>query len=202
MPYERNRDLPENVRNVLPAEAQTVFRNVVNSTLEEFGEERAFRQAWGALRNQGWRKTPEGRWVKKANDDERFSGRFEVRKVDDEQGLVFGWASVAEEGGSLLFDHEDDGILPADLEKGAYGFVREARLATDGHDPATLGAGVLVESMFFSKEKQEILKIDVPVGWWVGFYVEDPELRKSLREGEGHRMFSIGGTGTRTEVAA
>lgn len=128
-----------------------------------------------------------------------FSARFEVKKAD-EQGLVFGWASVAENDGVLVVDEEGDVIEPAELEKGAYSFVKDARIASDTHRPETLGIGVLVESMFFSKEKQELLGIDLPVGWWVGFQVDDPALRKSIRESQGHRAFSIGGVGTAEEL--
>jgi len=202
MPYRRNADLPESVRNVLPAEAQSVFRNVFNATVGDVGEERAFRQAWGALRNQGWSKTREGRWVKKAVPEQiPFTARFEVAKVDEEQGLVFGWASIAEQGGTLVVEAEGDVIEPQELEKGAYGFVRNARVASDSHRSETVGVGVLVESMFFSKEKQEILGVDVPVGWWVGFQIDDPEMRHSIREEGGHQMFSIGGSGTAAGVS-
>ncbi len=205
MPYRRNAELPVGVRNALPPEAQTVFRRVFNATEGEFGETRAFKQAWGALRNQGWRKTPEGRWVKtekSADDRVEFSGRFDIAKIDEEQGLVFGWASIAEQNGTLVVDGDGDMIEPAELERGAYGFVKEARVASDRHRPESIGVGVLVESMFFSKEKQELLGVELPVGWWVGFQVDDPAMRQSLREEGGHRMFSIGGSGTAEEIAS
>lgn len=144
------------------------------------------------------------RWIE-AEPSDRFSVRFKVAKVEEEQGLVFGWASIAEEHGALVVDHEGDVIQPAELEKGAYRFVRDARVASDSHDPETIGVGVLVESMFFGKEKQEILGIDVPVGWWVGFEVQDEELRAQIREGQtssphGLSMFSIGGFGAGVEL--
>lgn len=127
---------------------------------------------------------------------------FELKKYDDERGQAFGWASVSEDaGGNLVFDGEEDAITPDELEKGAYAFVRNARVASDSHDPATIGVGTLIESMFFSKEKQELLGISVPVGWWVGFQIHDDDLRASLREEGGHSMFSIGGMGARKEIA-
>lgn len=200
MPYARNADLPAVVRNALPRAAQTIFRNVVNSALDrDFSEERAFRQAWGALRNAGWRRGDRGTWVKKMSEA-AFQARFKVAKVNEEQGLVFGWASVAEVDGNLIVDHEGDVIEPAELEKGVYRFVKDARIASDRHRPETLGVGVMVESMIFTKEKQEILGIDVPVGWWVGFQVDDPELRRSIRESEGHEAFSIGGLGAAEDL--
>ncbi len=64
MPYRSIDDLPEQVK-VLPVEAQRVFLKVFNDNVEEFGEERAFRIAWGAVK-QNWEKDEEtGRWVRK-----------------------------------------------------------------------------------------------------------------------------------------
>jgi hypothetical protein len=140
--------------------------------------------------------------AKKIEKGRPFRTNFAVKKYDEEQSNVFGWASVSQDsvGSALIFDHEGDGITPAELEKGAYGFVLEARQATDSHDPATLGVGDLIESMFFSVEKQQALGIDVPVGWWVGFHVRDEEMRKMIRDTGERAMFSIGGHAMRTEV--
>lgn len=132
-----------------------------------------------------------------------FRTSFQVRKIDDELGIVFGWASVSERSdGSLVFDGEDEAIFPDELEKAAYEFNLEARQATDSHDRATLGAGALVESMFFSKEKQEVLGIEgLPVGWWVGFRIEDEGMRQKIRDTGERAMFSIGGRSTRVMVS-
>lgn len=67
MPYARNGDLPEGVRNTLPVEAQTVWRTVFNQTEEKHGDEsRAAATAWTAVKN-GWEKTEDGEWVRKAD---------------------------------------------------------------------------------------------------------------------------------------
>jgi len=134
--------------------------------------------------------------------DQRVEVRatFDVRKTVGDK--VFGWASVNEDEGALVWDHEDDGILSQDLEPATYDFVKNARVATDSHDPETLGAAVLIESMFFSKDKQTALGIDLGrVGWWVGFQISDPELVAKVASGE-RLMFSIGGKARREDVAA
>jgi len=133
--------------------------------------------------------------------EQSFRTSFQVKKIDDELGIVFGWASVSEQAdGSLVFDHEGDAIFPEELEKAAYQFNLEARRATDSHDIETLGAGDLVESMVFTKDKQDQLGISVPVGWWVGFHVGDEDMRKQIRDTGERAMFSIGGTALRTEI--
>lgn len=123
---------------------------------------------------------------------------FEVRKVDEEQRLVFGWFSVVEKDGEPVVDREGDVILAEDLEKAAYGFVLKARVAGESH--MRVGVGDLVESVMFTKEKQEALGIDLGmVGWWGGFKVSDEEVWKAVRSGD-YPMFSIGGTGNRVPM--
>lgn len=74
MPFDANSELPDSVRGALTAEAQGIWRNAWNSGFAsaegsvQAREERAFRIAWGAVRNAGWIPNPddpEGKWVKK-----------------------------------------------------------------------------------------------------------------------------------------
>lgn len=124
--------------------------------------------------------------------------RFKVEKMNKEEQLVFGWFSVVEKGGAPLVDREGSVITPVELEKGAYGFVLNARIAGENH--IRKGVGDLVESIVFTKEKQELLGIDLgKVGWWGGFKVTDAGVWKAITEGD-YAMFSIGGKGTRVEV--
>lgn len=59
-------ELPASVRDPLPAAAQRQFMGVVNSALDGGSSEAsAFKQAWGALKNAGWRKGDGDKWVKK-----------------------------------------------------------------------------------------------------------------------------------------
>lgn len=73
MPYEKNAELPESVRNVLPAEAQTTFRKIVNNALDQYegDESRAFATAWSGLRKAGWTKGKDGKWHKQDEDVEK-----------------------------------------------------------------------------------------------------------------------------------
>lgn len=66
MPYARNSDLPANVKNVLPGSAQSIWRNVFNSTEENGDSENASRQqAWGAVKNAGYKRNADtGKWTK------------------------------------------------------------------------------------------------------------------------------------------
>ncbi|MDJ0390111.1 ChaB family protein [Roseomonas sp. E05] len=67
MPYRSNRDLPENLRRILPEHAQDIYRAAFNHAwagLERAEDEAAARRiAWGAVK-RSFRKV-EGRWVPK-----------------------------------------------------------------------------------------------------------------------------------------
>lgn len=210
MPYERNADLPAAVRRVLPEEAQTIFRRILNNALEQYegDEARAFATAWAGLRRAGWQRGQDGKWHKVEKRAAEPSPRREWRvpvniaKMDDDQQLVFGWLSVSQdEQGRLVVDHQGDIIEPDELERMAYDFVLEARRAGEMHKRWE-GVGRLVESMVFTRDKQEALGIPpgiLPVGWWVGFKIDDPDVWAKVKSGE-YRAFSIGGTGIREEV--
>ena len=72
MPYQTNHDLPESVRDHLPAHAQDIYRAAFNNAWEEYGhdEPRAHRVAWGAVERK-YHKTPDGRWVEHAAGRQR-----------------------------------------------------------------------------------------------------------------------------------
>jgi len=131
-------------------------------------------------------------------DGDAWSLPFKVTKADADQQLIFGWASTSEIGGQLVVDKQDDAIDPLDLEKAAYNFVLYARKHGDMHD--NVGTGRLVESMMFTREKQDILGIDLgKTAWWVGFKVDDPATWAAHKRGE-LPEFSIGGTGRRVKM--
>lgn len=113
-----------------------------------------------------------------------------------EQRLVFGFANVTlQEDGTLPFDHDGDMIDTDILEAAAYNYVLAHGLLNEQHDWRS-ACGWLVESMVFTKEKMQALGIPegtVPEGWFVGFYIPDPDVYAKVKTGE-YNMFSIEGT--------
>lgn len=65
MPYSRNEDLPDSVRNHLPARAQTTYRKAFNAAWHEYGpsDERSARVAWSAVKKT-FKKNGD-RWIAK-----------------------------------------------------------------------------------------------------------------------------------------
>ena len=74
MPYDRNADLPQQVRDNLPGKAQEIYRKAFNNAWDQYAdpedrrgdasrEETAHRVAWAAVK-ESYEKQGE-RWVKK-----------------------------------------------------------------------------------------------------------------------------------------
>lgn len=129
--------------------------------------------------------------------------RFQIYKADEDQRLVFGWASVAvTREGQTVVDLQDDIIQPEDLEQAVYDYVLQFRDGGDEHDPARRKTARLVESCVFTAGKLSAMGLpegSVPLGWWVGFYVDDDSTWEKIKSGE-YRMFSIEGRGVRQPV--
>lgn len=131
--------------------------------------------------------------AKAASGDE-----FKIAKSVEEKQLVFGWANVSKEAdGSYPIDWDGDVTPPEELENAAYTFVLKYRETGEQHQGEAVGH--LVESIMFTKEKQEALGIPpgiLPEGWWVGFYIPDKEVFEKAKKGE-YEMFSVQGTAKR-----
>lgn len=125
---------------------------------------------------------------------------FDIYKVDAEQQLVFGWASVSQVGDEVVVDKQGD-IIPVDeMEKAVHDFVLNSRAQGDMHERT--GVGRLVGSWMFTPEWEKMGVVAKNkdgksiYGWLVGFKVDDDDLWKAIKRGE-RPEFSIGGRGTR-----
>lgn len=113
---------------------------------------------------------------------------------------VFGWASVIESpDGTALVDQQGDVISELELERAAYHYVSYSRQVGDMHQ--YMGVAKLIESFVVTKAKREILGIDLPLGWWVGFEVSDDAVFSRIVSGE-LTMMSIGGYSETQEITS
>ena len=128
---------------------------------------------------------------------------FSIYKTDDDKRLVFGWASISiTVDGEQLEDRQNDLIDPEDLEEAAYEYVLNFRDTGEEHIPTMRKKGKLVESCVFTAEKQQAMGIPagtLPVGWWIGFKIEDDDAWSRVKSGV-YKMFSIEGRATREPV--
>lgn len=123
-----------------------------------------------------------------------------IQKANDEQHLVFGWASVADSGGKPIADSEGDIINIAELERAAYDFVEFSREGGEMHQRT--GVATLIESMVFTPEKLSALGLGedaLPHGWFIGLRVTDEGVWQKIKDGT-YTMFSIAGHAVREAV--
>lgn len=139
--------------------------------------------------------------------DNKYSS---VVKINEDQNLVFGWAYTSiDKDGERVVDHSGEVIYPEDLELAAYLFNLKFRDSGVMHEGEVVGK--LVESFVVTPEKLEAIGItqdmqkniqkngQLPIGWWVGFYVEDNEVFDKVKNGQ-YSMFSIQGKALTEEV--
>lgn len=128
---------------------------------------------------------------------------YAIAKMDDDKRLVFGWASISfTADGEQLEDLQHDLINPEDLEEAVYEYVLNFRDTGEEHRPHLRKKGKLVESCVFTAEKQRAMGLPegiLPVGWWIGFKIEDDEAWEKVKNGT-YRMFSIEGKAQRVPV--
>lgn len=126
---------------------------------------------------------------------------FDINKARDDEQLVSGWANVAiNKDGSVPLDWQDDVIAPETLEKAAIQFMLDYRGSGEMHQGVS--KGTVVESIVFTKEKQEAIGIPegvVPEGWFITVKVHDPEVFAKVKDGT-YRMFSIQGSAKRVKL--
>lgn len=134
----------------------------------------------------------------------------EITGVDEDRHQVFGWASIVQKDGRPVVDLQGDYITVDELEKAAYDYVHKSRIGgamhrrVDEHGVLIeknqpYHAADLIESFVVTPEKVEKMGLpeSTPIGWWVGFKVNDPEVWSVVKSGE-WKGFSIHGTGKRT----
>jgi len=122
----------------------------------------------------------------------------EILKVDDEQRLIYGWASVITEKGQFVVDRQGD-IIDADtLTTAVNKFMEHVRVGKTMHDGEETGK--VIHSLPITKEICDALGIQCDrEGWVVAYKVYDDEVWKRVKSGE-LRAFSIGGRATREEL--
>lgn len=129
---------------------------------------------------------------------EKFDMTSNIIKVDDEQRMVYGWASVVTEKGVPVVDTQGDIIEPDELLKATTEFMEDVRMAKAMHEGG--GIGQVVHSFPLTSSIAKALGIDIDKeGWIVGVKVHSDEVWESVKSGE-FKSFSIGGRGVREEV--
>lgn len=188
----KKEQLPAYLVAALDGDAISVFMGAVESAASKgYTVARQYAAGFVALQIAGYTKGANGKWCKEQQD---LTVTLEkIQKTDDALRQVFGFFSVVETDGVPVIDSQGDVIVATDMEKAIYRYVKFSGMGDDRHDGRCKAK--LIESMWFSKEKQQALGIDLGyVGWWGGFEVHDDVMWAKIKTGE-YQSFSIGGAG-------
>lgn len=114
-----------------------------------------------------------------------------ILKADDEQRMVYGWASVITEKGEPVVDRQGDVIEPETLVKAVNNFMEHVRVGKAMHTGEQVG--VVVHSFPITKELGDSLGIHSDrEGWIVAYKVYDDNVWEMVKSGK-LAAFSIGG---------
>lgn len=115
--------------------------------------------------------------------------------LDEDQRMVWGWASVSSIKSALVLDTQNDVIEAPDLVKMATDFMVSVRTAKRMHagDPV----GLVVHSMPLTAELAKAFGVSSEQeGWMVGVKIYDDATWEAVKTGE-LGAFSIGGRAER-----
>ena len=121
-----------------------------------------------------------------------------ILKTDNEQRMVYGWASVITEKGVPVVDRQGDVIEAETLVKAVSDFMEHVRVGKAMHTGEQVG--VVVHSLPITKEIGEALGIHSNrEGWVVAYKVFDDSVWERVKSGE-LAAFSIGGRAQKQEI--
>jgi hypothetical protein len=130
--------------------------------------------------------------------DEDFCKSAEIMKVDDDERMIYGWASVTKRSGEDVVDKQGDIIEDDVLVHAATEFMKDVRTAKAMHTGDQIGEVVhsfpvvadIAKSLGITSENS---------GWIVGVFVKSDKVWQKVKSGE-LKAFSIGGSATREEA--
>lgn len=120
-----------------------------------------------------------------------------VCKVNDELGLVFGYAIICKVDGEDFFDSQDDHITEQAMLEAATDFMQNSRIAGEMHKKDEDGApeehGTVVFAWPMTTEIADAMDITVEkTGLLIAIKPHDDEILAKFRDGT-YTGFSIGG---------
>ena len=121
-----------------------------------------------------------------------------ILKTDDEQRMVYGWASVVTENGEPVVDRQGDVIKAETLVTAVNEFMEHVRIGKAMHTGEQVGT--VVHSLPITKEIGDSLGIQSDrEGWVVAYKVFDDDVWAMVKSGE-LAAFSIGGRAITEEI--
>ena len=128
-------------------------------------------------------------------DEPPIAGK--IIKIDEDQRIIYGWASVTTFKGELVVDLQGDVIKTDTLHKSVNEFMKGVRVGKLNHQGEQVGQ--ILHSFPMTKGICEALGIQSDKeGWITGYHVTDDALWEKVKSGE-YAEFSIGGRAQKEE---
>lgn len=122
----------------------------------------------------------------------------QILKADNDQRMVWGWASVITENGVPVVDSQGDVIKSETLMKAATDFMLSTRVTKEMHMGGKVGE--FIHSLPLTKDIADALGIKSDKeGWIVACKVYDDAVWQKVKSGE-LKAFSIGGRAKREKI--
>lgn len=129
-----------------------------------------------------------------------MSESIKILKIDEEQRIIYGWASVTTLKGEHIVDLQGEVIKTDTLHKAINEFMKGVRVGKLNHSGEQVGQ--IVHSFPMSKDICEALGIQSDKeGWITGYHVTDDTLWEKVKAGD-YAEFSIGGRAQKGEFNA
>ncbi len=122
----------------------------------------------------------------------------EFSKVDENLGIILGFALVCKINGEDYYDLEGDHVPEATMLKSASGFMKHSREARTMHGKQRTGDIVFAFPLTTDIAKSLGIQTEM-TGLLIGMMPDDPEVLRMAREGK-LRGFSIGGRRIKDEI--
>ena len=130
--------------------------------------------------------------------DTTFESRGEVTKIDNEQRIVYGYASVISRDGEPIVDLQGDVISAEEMEKAASDFMLGARVGKTMHQGEA--TTTIIHSFPMTAETKKAYQIESPYeAWLIAVKVHDDETWEKVKAGS-LKDFSIGGKAQRRDI--
>jgi hypothetical protein len=135
--------------------------------------------------------------IQVSTDSSPLPTEGKILKVDEEQRIIYGWASVTTYKGELLVDRQGDTIKTDTLHRAVNKFMKGVRVGKLLHQGEQVGE--IIHSFPMTKEISAALGIQSDrEGWITGYYVSDDNLWEQVKAGD-YAEFSIGGRAQKEE---
>lgn len=132
--------------------------------------------------------------------DKQSKRTFQVAKVDEELGLVFGYAIVCKQDGQDYFDVQGDHIPEDAMLKAALDFMQNSRVAKEMHQGGQVGDVVFAFPMTTDIASSMGIQVS-KTGLMIAMKPADEDVLAKFKSGT-YTGFSIGGQRIQDEEVA